>query len=209
MGTRPLAPPHAIPGRAVVFSLSLLLGSCATWNPPPPHAADRARTAEVYSGSLRVSVKGPDVRGRSRVLLAFRRPGSVRIEIPGSAGARLIAVVKGEHLTAVLPTHRAVLESTATPADLDALLGVALAPQELMDMLVGVGPERLSSYRAGWGESLPERIEAVLPEGTRLTVKVDEAEIGVSLPRAAFEFPPHRGYRPVDADEARRLLGGR
>jgi hypothetical protein len=38
---------------------------------------------------------------------------------------------------------------------------------------------------------------------------VDEAEIGMPLPAAAFEFPPHHGYRPVDAAEARRLLGNR
>lgn len=118
-------------------------------------------------------------------------------------------MVKGDRLTAVLPAHRAVLESTATPADLDALLGVALAPHELMDMLVGVSPERLRSYRAGWGPSLPERIEAVLPDETKLSVKVYEAEIGVSIPSAAFEFPPHRGYRSVAASEARELLGGR
>lgn len=156
-----------------------------------------------------MSVKGESVRGRSRVLVAFRRPGSLRLEIPGSAGARLLAVVRGDRLTAVFPAHRAVLEGTATAADFEALLGVALAPEELMDMLVGVSPPRLRSFRAGWGERLPERIEAVLPDGTTLKVSVDDAEIGIALPSAAFEFPPHRGYRPVDSSEARRLLGGR
>jgi hypothetical protein len=38
---------------------------------------------------------------------------------------------------------------------------------------------------------------------------VDEAETGLALPEAAFDPPPHEGYRPIDADEARRLLGGR
>jgi hypothetical protein len=78
-----------------------------------------------------------------------------------------------------------------------------------MDILVGVGPPRLRSYRAGWGERLPERIEAVLPDGTRLEATVEDAEVGAPIPAAAFEFPPHIGYRPVDAAEARRLLGGR
>jgi hypothetical protein len=141
--------------------------------------------------------------------VAFRRPASVRLEIPGSAGARLVAVVRGDRLTATFPAHRAVLESAATAADFDALLGVALDPVELMDVLVGVAPPRLRSYRAGWGERLPERIEAVLPDGTRLKATIEEAELGVPLPPAVFEFPPHRGYRSVDAAEARRLLGGR
>ena len=143
------------------------------------------------------------------MLIAFRRPGGVRLEIPGSAGARLVAVVRGDRMTAVFPAHRAVLEGTSTAADFDALLGIALTPDELMDVLVGVAPPRLRSYRAGWGEQLPERIEAVLPDGTRLKATVDEAEIGLALPAAAFEFPPHPGYRQVDATEARRLLGGR
>lgn len=197
--------------RAGPFLVGLLLASagCATWNPPPPKAAEAAAAAAVYSGSLQVSVKGPGVRGRSRVFVAFRRPSAVRLEIPGSAGARLIAVVQGDRLTAVFPRHRAVFEGAATAADFDALLGVALAPEELMDVLVGVTPPRLRSYRAGWGEQLPERIEAVLPDGTRLKASVDDPEIGVRIPEAAFEFPPHPGYRSVDANEARRLLGGR
>jgi outer membrane lipoprotein-sorting protein len=187
----------------------LVLAGCASWDPPPPQAAELAAAADVYSAVLRVSVKGENVRGRSQVIVAFRRPSAVRLEIPGSAGARLVAVVSGDRLTAVFPSHRAVFEGAATPADFDALLGIALAPEELMDMLVGVTPPRLRSYRAGWGETLPERIEAVLPDGTRLQARVDDAEIGIRIPEAAFEFPPHPGYRPVDAGEARRLLGGR
>ncbi len=163
----------------------------------------------TWSGSARVSVKGEDLRGRSRVLLAFQRPDALRIEIPGAAGARLVAVVRGGRLTAVLPADRACLESAASPADLDALLGVALSPEELMDVLVGKAPAGLREYRAQWGETLPKRVVAVLADGTRLDARVDEAEKDVDLPAAAFDPPPHAGYRAVDADEARRLLGGR
>jgi hypothetical protein len=133
----------------------------------------------------------------------------MRLEIPGPSGARLIAVVRGGRLTAVLPGERAVLESAASPADLEALLGVALAPEELMDVLVGMGPARLRSYQARWGATLPSRVEVLLPDGTRLEATVDDAQAGAPLPAAAFDPPPHDGYRPVDAAEARRLLGGR
>ena len=78
-----------------------------------------------------------------------------------------------------------------------------------MDVLVGIRPANARDYRVRWGRTLPRRIEAVLADGTRLVVSVDEAEGGVALPAAAFEPPPHEGYRPTDADEARRLLGGR
>jgi hypothetical protein len=141
--------------------------------------------------------------------MAFRRPDALRIEIPGPAGARLVAVIRAGRLTAVLPAERAFLDSPATAADLEALLGVALTPTELMDVLVGTAPAGLRDYRASWGETLPRRVQAVLADGTRLDARVDEAEKDVALPEAAFDPPPHPGYRPVDAAEARRLLGGR
>jgi hypothetical protein len=187
----------------------LLAAACATARLPPPGVAESAAAAVSWSGSARVSVKGKDLRGRTRVLMAFRRPDALRIEIPGPAGARLVAVIRGGRLTAVLPAERAFLESPATAADLEALLGVALAPPELMDVLVGEAPPGLRDYRASWGETLPRRVQAVLADGTRLDARVDEAEKDVALPEAAFDPPPHPGYRPIGADEARRLLGGR
>jgi hypothetical protein len=187
----------------------LLAAACATARLPPPGVAERAAAAATWSGSARVSVKGSEMRGRSRVVMAFRRPDGLRIEIPGPAGARLVAVVQGGRLTAVLPAERAVLESAATAADLEALLGIALSPEELMDVLVGKAPPGLRDYRVRWGDALPRRVEALLADGTRLVATVDDAEAGVELPEAAFGPPPHPGYRAIDAAEARRLLGGR
>jgi hypothetical protein len=206
--SRPSSNPSRRP-RPELGAALLLSAACATAALPPPGVAERAASAGSWSGSLRVSVRGPDVRGRSRVLLAFRRPDALRIEIPGPAGARLVAAVRGGRLTAVLPAERAVLESAAAAGDLEALLGVALSPGELMDVLVGVAPSGLHDYRAWWGETLPRRVVAVLVDGTKLEATVDDAEAGVALPEAAFDPPPHAGYRPVDAAEARRLLGGR
>jgi hypothetical protein len=197
------------PRVAVASSVLVALIGCATVMPPPPQVVRAAAAARSYSGSLRVSLKGDDVRGRSRVLLAFRRPASVRIEIPGPTGARLLAVASDDRLTAVFPAQRAVFETTATAAGLDALIGVALAPDELIDMLVGVAPVRLHRYEARWGASVPERIDAVLPDGTRLRASVDDAEIDLALPAGAFDPPPHAEYRPIDAAEARSLLGRR
>lgn len=193
---------------AVATGLALSV-ACATASLPPPRVVQAAATAISYSASLRVSVNGKDLRGRSRVLLAFRRPAALRLEIPGSSGARLVAVVNEGRLTAVLPEESAFLEGGARAEDLGALLGVELTPAELMDVLVGVAPPSVREYRSRWGEVLPRRIEAVLRDGTRLNAVVDEAEIGSVLPYAAFEPPPHPGYRSIDAAEARRLLGGR
>jgi outer membrane lipoprotein-sorting protein len=190
-------------------AVALIAAGCAKAAPPPPEVARAAAVLTSYSGSLRVSVRGEDLRGRSRALVAFRRPDALRIEIPGATGARLLAVVAGGRLTAVLPADRAVLQREASSAELEALLGIALTPEELMDLLVGIRPVSARDYRVRWGRTLPRRIEAELADGTRLGVSVDEAESGVALPAAAFEPPPHEGYRPTDADAARRLLGGR
>jgi hypothetical protein len=154
-------------------------------------------------------VSGKDLRGRSRALVAFRRPDAMRLEIPGPAGARLVAVARANRLTAVLPAEQARLESAASAADLEALVGVPLAPAELMDVLLGTAPPGARRYEADWGGALPRRVRAELEDGTRLDARVDEAEAGLELPPAAFDPPSCRGCRAIDADEARRLLTAR
>ncbi len=206
--SRPSSIPRRRP-RPELALAGLLLSACATARLPPPAVAMRAAAASSWSGSLRVSVSGQDVRGRSRVVMAFRRPDAVRIEIPGPSGARLVAVARDGRLTAVLPAERAFLESEATAADLEALLGIALSPRELMDVVVGVAPAGLRAYEAQWGSALPRRVEALLADGTRLVATVEDAEADPELAEAVFLPPPHPGYRAVDADEARRLLGRR
>ncbi|HEV8253688.1 MAG TPA: hypothetical protein VGQ78_02950 [Vicinamibacteria bacterium] len=182
------------------------MASCASLPPrPPPEDAERARRATSYSASLRVGLRGPELRGRTAALVAFRRPDRLRIEVPGPAGARLIAVTAGGRLAAVFPGDRAVFEGGAAAADLEALLGVSLAPEEVMDLLVGAPGARLRDYHAGWKDGLPRRIHAVLPDGAKLDVTVLEAEVDAALPDAAFAPPPHAGYRRVEAGEVPSL----
>jgi hypothetical protein len=169
----------------------------------------RAAAARSYSGQLKVSLSGPEGRGRLRVLLAFRRPDGLRIEVPGPTGARLIAVARGDELTAVFPADRAAFVGRTTAADMDALLGVALTPAEVMDLLVGAASPRLREHRVRWGPVLPREVRGTLDDGARLRVVVEDASLDVSLPEAAFAAPPREGYRLVDADEARDLLAGR
>jgi hypothetical protein len=189
--------------------LALLGAACATLKPPPPEVAQRARATESYSASLKVSLRGPELRARTRVLLAFQRPDSLRIELPGPSGARLVAVTRAGSLAAVFPAERALFEGDATPATLEALLGVSLAPAEVMDLLVGVPSARVREYKARWGEALPREVDARLPDGARLKVTVEDPVTGAALPEQAFAQPPHEGYRRVDAAEARRLWSAR
>ncbi len=155
-----------------------------------------------------MSLKGPEFRARTRALVAFRRPDALRLEVPGPAGPRLVAVANGATLTAVFPAERAVFVGEATSEALASLLGVPLTPAEVMDLLVGVGSPRLKAYRVGWGPTLPRSIAATLPDGGRLDVTVDDADV-VPPPAAAFETPDHEGYRPIEAGEARSLWSAR
>jgi len=189
--------------------LTLVCASCATLAPPPPEVAQRAQSVQSYSASLKVLLRGPELRARTRVLLAFQRPDSLRIELPGPSGARLLAVTRAGSLAALFPGERALFEGDATPATLEALLGVSLAPAEVMDLLVGAPPERVRDYKARWGEALPREIDALLPDGARLKVAVEDPVTGAPLPEQAFAVPPHEGYRKVDVAEARRLWSAR
>ena len=197
-------------GPRAVLLLALAAAGCAGgFTVPDPATAAAAAATATYDARLRIALRGPELRARTPVLLAFRRPDGLRIEIPGPTGPRLVAVASGGRLWAVFPSQRAVFFGRATEADFEALLGVALTAPEVMDLLVGVPSPRLRAYEVLWRGPLPARIAATLPDGGRLTVNVDEADRDAALPEAAFAPPPHEGFRPVTAEEARGLWGGR
>ena len=112
-------------------------------------------------------------------------------------------------MTAAFPADRAVYLSPATPDHLEALLGVGLAPGEMIDMLVGIPPVGVKEYRARWGRRVPEDIRARLRDGGQLRLEVEEVQLGPELPEAAFQPPPHERYRLVTAAEARQLWARR
>lgn len=194
---------------AVVFLALGVAGCAGRWTVPDPSVVASAAATPSYSSRLRISLNGPTLRARTPVLLAFRRPDALRIEVPGPAGPRLIAVASEGRLWAVFPAERAFFSGRATEADFEALLGVALDPGEVMDLLVGRPAPRLRAYEALWRGPLPARITATLPDGGRLSVTVDEADAGAAVPEQAFAEPPHAAYRTIGAEEARRLWGGR
>jgi hypothetical protein len=201
---------HPRRSRTAVAVLALLAPACAgSFTVPDPAVIAKAAATASYSSRLRISLDGPTLRARTPVLLAFRRPDGLRIEVPGPTGPRLVAVSAGDHLWAAFPGERAFFSGRPTEADFEALLGVALTPAEVMDLLVGLPAPRLRAYEARWRGPLPARITATLPDGGRLRVTVDEAEAGASVPEQAFAEPPHAGFRTIAADEARRLWGGR
>lgn len=197
---------RSLPILAATFGAA---GCAAALAVPPAAVVEQARLVPSYSARLRVSLRGKDLRARTPVLLAFRRPDALRIEVPGPTGPRVIAVAAGDRLWAVFPSERAVYTGAAGAEDMESLLGVALAPSEVMDLLTGVASPRLRSYRVRWGAALPRQIEATLPDGARLEATVEDAEAPATLGATAFTEPPHAGHRPIGAEEARSLWSGR
>jgi hypothetical protein len=197
--------------RAAALGLALALAGagCRSLAPPRPGVPEAARGVSSYSASLRVSLRGPELRARTAALVAFRRPDGLRVEVPGPAGPRLVAVASGGRLQAAFPQSRALFSAEASRESFASLFGIALDPSEVMDLLVGIRSPRLRAYEAGWGPVLPNAIRATLPDGGTLRLDVDDADAGVALPAAAFDPPPAPGYRVVDADEARRLWSAR
>ena len=186
--------------------LSAGLGGCASLpRTAPPELLQQARTAQSYRAELGVRLRGPELRARTRALVAFARPDRMRLEIAGPAGARFVAVAGGGALLAVFPAERAVFRSGASADDMERLIGVALSPAQMLDALLGVAPPDVRAYRASWGPRLPLRIETTLRDGARLRLDVADPEPDVALPPQAFDAPPHAGYRQVDAAEARSL----
>jgi hypothetical protein len=194
------------PGRALAPLAALLLGACASLPAhPPPDVAARARALLAYSARLSVRLSAPELRARTPALVGFRRPDALRVEVPGPAGPRLVLVASGGRLTAVFPPERAFYSGGAGREELLALIGVDLTPEEVIDLLVGVASPRLRACTFGWGERLPRRIDAVLPDGGRLRLGIEDPEADPPLSSTAFAAPPHAGYRELSAAEARRL----
>jgi hypothetical protein len=172
---------------------------------PASGVAEQARATRSYSAALQVRLQGPELRARTRALIAFERPDKLRLEIPGPTGARFVALLRGESLLAVFPSQRAVYRSGSSAAEVERLLGVALTAAEVMDLLVGAPPRGARAADVRWGARLPARVDVTLADGSRLGLRVEDAQADPVLPARAFAAPASEGYRTVDAAEARRL----
>ena len=174
---------------------------CAALRPSPPAAvAAAARAAPLLQRAASASsLRGPELRARTRVLArlpparraAHRDPGP-RGRAPRRGGGG------GDGCWAVLPRRARGLRGAArTRADLEALLGVALAP------VGGDGPpgRRASAaacapIEARWGAALPAPGRAPrCPTAPASTATVDDAEARRRRcpDRPPSTEPPHDG----------------
>jgi hypothetical protein len=156
---------------------------------------------------VQVNLKGPQGRAKGTILIAFARADRLRVELPGSAGARMILVTRGEQLAAVFPGERAYYAGAAEAATFETILGVALAPPAIMDLLLGRGSDSVTIHSIRQGAVAPRHVAGRLRDGTRIALSIQDATINPALAPQAFEFVAPRGFRVIDELEARALCG--
>jgi hypothetical protein len=191
---------------AIIACCGSMVG-CVSAGLAPIETRTALARAEGLTGRMRVTIRGPERRGRATVLFGFKRPDALRIEIPGTTGPRLTVVTRASRLCAVFQAERAVYRDVVSTASIDAALGVALTPEETMDLIVGAPLPRLPQTRVRWGRHFPREVTTRLPEGVELTIKLEEAEVG-SPELEAFMEPKLLGYRAIDAEAARDIWMG-
>lgn len=189
--------------RAIAVAGGLWAAGCASLPAASPAARADAQRVTTYTANLRVSMRGPELRGRADVVVGFRRPDALRVELPAGTGLRLLAVAQGERLVVAFPGERSYYEGPATAEAFGSLLGVALTPADLMDVLLGLTPARVRSLDVQWGPIAPSRVVAQLHDGTRLEARVREPELGRPLGDGAFAPPVTAGWQRLTMDEAR------
>lgn len=156
-----------------------------------------ARRAAVRSMRARVSVRAGLAGMWTREALVVQRPAGVRIDVLSPFGLAVAIGTDGSVLWAFPPTEGARYEGAATPDNLARFLGVPVAVPDLVDLLLGlppqraaVGPTHLDTTREG-----EYRLTVPLNDGTQtlwfagdtlVLVRAEEGRADGTVLRASF-----------------------
>lgn len=101
-------------------------------------ARSTCRTVRTWTAEIAIGGRSGSARLRGRVLAGLARPERLRLEGLAPFGAPVFILVADEDgATLWVPRERRVLRHPSTGAILDALAGVALEPDELLDLVTG------------------------------------------------------------------------
>jgi len=162
------------------------------------------RETAGLSASGQITLRGPDGRFGTKVVLGVARPDSLRIEIPDGGGLRFLLVCRNGTLRADLPRDGVVFEGPANREVMHRLFGIDLEPEALVRAILGASPDGFS-VRWRFDRSMPTQVTIEGPDATQLSLRLDDPEIEAP-PSRAFEWGPIRGRR-VSLDEMRDRLG--
>lgn len=101
-----------------------------------------ARRSAVTSMRARVRLRSGLARVWTRQALLVQRPAAVRVDVLSPFGLALAFGTEGRTLWAFPPQQGVRYEGAATPENFQRLVGAPLAVPDMVDVLLGVPPER-------------------------------------------------------------------
>jgi outer membrane lipoprotein-sorting protein len=133
-----------------LVAAGVALASCVRVPPPDLSADPQELLAQVerhqaglrsVSGSARISVDAPGLRGRARALVAAERPGRIRMELLDFLGNPAATLVASDGRFILFDARRASwYRGEATAENLARLLPVPLSAEDLAAVLCGAAP---------------------------------------------------------------------
>jgi hypothetical protein len=101
-----------------------------------------ARRAAVTSMRARVRLRSGLARVWTRQAILVQRPSAIRIDVLSPFGLALALGTEGKTLWAFPPREGVRYEGAASPANFARLVGTPLAVTDLVDVFLGVAPDR-------------------------------------------------------------------
>lgn len=183
--------------------VAILLPACrrnvAELPPPVPVDTEEVQTrldglerigesVRRYEGFVRIRGQGPDGGFSARLVVIFRRPHALRVELLGAFGStRWSAVANESGITVVFPGPNQYVEEEDSADVVGRLLGVRLSSGEVMAILSGIGAPLdapvVSAYRQG------SLTVARLASGVRVELDEDGQIAVVQTPRYRVSYP--------------------
>jgi hypothetical protein len=141
--------------RTAMLALALALAGCGLRGPrlalAPGTTAEGllagldARRAAIRSLRARVQIRSGLGQVWAREAVVIERPSAVRVDVLSPFGLALALGTDGETLWVFPPQERLRYQGAATPENLARFLGAAVSSTDLVDVLLGLPPERTAS----------------------------------------------------------------
>ena len=195
--------------RTAVAVLALLAPACAARFAVPARRRRRAPPPPRPTARGCASRSRAELRARTPVLLAFRRPDALRIEVPGPTGRAADRGRRGRPPVGGVPRRARVFRGRRRPQRTWRRCSASRS-RPRGDGPAGRRARRRAcarTTRAGGPLSRAHRRHAArrrAAEGDRR----GGGSAARAVPEQAFAEPPHAGLPAVDAEEARRLWSG-
>lgn len=199
----------------VALLIPLLLSACASLTEPELPPEELARRLALFeqdqearkSGLERWTVRGvldletPDDRRRLRFRMAGRKGGFLRLLVKGPLGATVLDLTaRKERISLLDPQSKRAVEVPASALGMDYLLGVALAPIRLQEILLGIvdlpGADWIHEAWTGYRLQSPEGILHIDPIHGR-ALDLEKSVAGRETFTARFDWPDTSAALPV------------